>query len=76
MKLINFRDVYDKGEYKFATVDIESGFLFWKKITAAKITKETWGSFWRFVDSGKYTPNHDAERLYAARCAKKADSGK
>ena len=48
-------------EYE-GTVDIETGFLFWKKIRRVKIRREYVG-FWYFVDTGEFTPGYKVEAL-------------
>jgi hypothetical protein len=47
-----------------ATVDVTSGF-FRKKVSQHVIHKE-YAGHWYFVDTGKLTPNHDAEQAERA----------
>jgi hypothetical protein len=67
MKLSNFVLEETKGnsplnwEY-FASVDVETGFLFWKRMERKMIRREFAG-YWHFVDSGEMTPYHQAETL-------------
>ncbi len=60
MKLSNFKLTKITGEsalYKIfhATIDIETGVLWWKKKVNVKIQRE-YGRRWFFVDTGEYTP--------------------
>lgn len=48
-----------------ASVDVETGFFFWKKKTKRKIRRE-YGSYWYFVDSGEFVPGFQAENLARA----------
>lgn len=70
MKLSDFVLTHTKGdsllskEY-FAEVSVTTGFLWWKRTERRKIYREIIG-FWRFLDSGEYTPLLQAERLESA----------
>lgn len=72
MILSNFVLIETKGnnalnwEY-FAEVDVTTrGILFWKKkIERKKIRKKFVGS-WHFIDTGKFTPEYQAENLARA----------
>lgn len=74
MKISNFTLDEVKGsnalniEY-FASVDVETGFLFWKKKERKAIRREFAGH-WHFVDTGKFTPDYEAEDLARAWTAK------
>ena len=48
-------------EYE-GTVDIETGFWFWKKIKRVKVRRE-YAGFWYFVDTGEFTPGRKVENL-------------
>lgn len=67
MKLSNFKMEKVKKrmglplEY-FASVDVETGCLFWKKSTRRQIYSDS-GLVWYFVDSGEFTPGQQAETL-------------
>ena len=70
MKLSNFKLVEKKDtgaisgscSYK-ATVDVKTGFLFWKKIESKAICKTRHDVFWHFGDTGKYTPGFEVKNL-------------
>jgi hypothetical protein len=70
MKLNNFRLIETRGnilldrEY-FAEVDVETGRLWWKKITRRRIRRKFIG-FWHFVDTGELIPGGQAENLARA----------
>lgn len=73
MKLSNFQLLETKGaplcrEF-LAEVDVTTGFWFWQKTQRVKIFREFAGS-WYFVDSGKFTPEFQAEELARAWKAK------
>ena len=74
MKLSDFVLTHTKGkspldlEY-FADVSVTTGSLWWKRTERRKIRREYIGA-WHFVDTGKFTPEFQAEELaraYAAR---------
>lgn len=70
MKLSNFKLTQVTGEgvlsWKFyATVDVETGILFFKKKVTREIAK-TYTSYWSFTDTGEYTPDSQAESLCRA----------
>lgn len=71
MKLKNFEYLGRVGDGDFATVEVESGIFFWKKTIRKEICKIN-GGYWFFVESGKFTPDRDAETLEKAFFAKKA----
>ena len=67
MKLSNFK--LDRIEGKsvldkrlFATVDVTTGFLWWKKTENRPIVR-SYGEFFRFKDTGEPTPGLQAEEL-------------
>lgn len=67
MKLSNFNLERTEGKSPiywkfFATVDVESGFWFWKKKEQKLICRE-YGGYYFFVDTGKFTPLWSAENL-------------
>lgn len=67
MELSNFVLIRTEGssvlDYRFfAEVDVETGFLFWKKKERKQIAKD-YAQYWVFVDTGKYTPGLQAEEL-------------
>lgn len=63
MKISNFVLVETAGNTVFkATVEVETGILFWKKRKTKEIHREYVG-FWFFVDTGKQTPGFVVERL-------------
>lgn len=63
------RSVLDRED--LAEVDVETGFLFWKKTTRRAIRRYSAG-YWHFVDTGEFTPGHQAERLERAYEASRA----
>jgi hypothetical protein len=75
MKLSEFVLTHTKGgplnrEY-FAEVSVTTGFLWWKRTERRKIYRECIG-FWRFLDSGEFTPVLQAERLERAYRARES----
>lgn len=67
MKFSNFELLETKGTSPldwrfFAEVDVETGFLFWKKKQREKIARE-YAGYWFFMDSGKSTPGFQVEVL-------------
>jgi hypothetical protein len=70
MKLSNFKLTETKGKsvldfQYFATVDVTTGFIFWKKTRTRTIRRES-GGLWHFADTGKFTPGFEAETLARA----------
>lgn len=70
MKLRNFELTRAEGSTAlnkvfFASVDVETGFLFWKKRQRRQIRRE-YGGLWHFVDTGEFTPGHQADTLARA----------
>jgi len=62
MKISNFRDYTNIDGIMLAKVDVESGFLIFKK----KVTKticRCLSSYWFFADTGEYTPSNICEKL-------------
>lgn len=76
MKLSNFQMIKVKGknaldlEY-FAEVDVTTGSLFWKK-TERRLIHRRYALAWRFADTGKFTPEFQAEELENAYKARKS----
>ena len=72
MKLSNFKyegkdeigTGYRKKTVVHATVDVATGFLWWKKVVNRKIGKTNVD--WSFEDNGQYTPDYQAEELARA----------
>ena len=67
MQLSNFVLIRTEGSSPsnysfFAEVDVETGFLFWKKKERKQIAKDFAGQ-WAFVDTGQYTPGWQAQEL-------------
>jgi hypothetical protein len=74
MKLSEFVLTHTKGgplnrEY-FAEVSVTTGFLWWKRTERRKIYRE--GGYWRFMDSGKFTPTLQVECLESAYRARES----
>lgn len=70
MKLSNFRNLKSSGPYTFAEVDVEESGFFGKKIKSVVIFREA--VYWKFLETGNYCPNMQAENLencYKARIA-------
>lgn len=71
MKLSNFKLITTKGRsiidrMFYATVDVETGILWWKKKETKEIFKGQFNVFWAFRDSGDFTPGRQAEKLSRA----------
>jgi len=67
MKLSNFSLDRRTGDsfsnYIFyASVDVTTGFLFWKKTERKEICRK-YGETWFFVDTGKYTPSFQVKLI-------------
>ena len=67
MRLSNFKLTKTTGTILggmtfHATVDVETGMLWWKKKENVEIQRRYTG-FWFFVATGRYTPGWQAERL-------------
>lgn len=54
-----------------AEVDVETGVLWWKKKQRKEISKSYGSLCWVFVDTGKFTPEYQAEELERAWRAQK-----
>ena len=52
-----------------ATVDIETGVLWWKKKKCVKMIR-VYAGFWHFVETGQFTPVIQAEALARSWTAK------
>lgn len=70
MKLTNFKllEVTGKSilDYKYyASVEVETGMLLWRKNTTRYISKSYVG-YWYFNDDGEFTPGNFVERLERA----------
>lgn len=66
MKLSNFKLIETKRdgilEEYIATVDVTTGFLWWKKTQKRQIWRYS-GLFWCFVDNGGFVPEFQADTL-------------
>ena len=67
MKLSNLRNYTRRGEtaidWKFtATVDVTTGFLWWKKTVTRDVARKFAG-FWFFMDNGEHTPGFQMDKL-------------
>jgi hypothetical protein len=71
MKISDIQNIGSTTGYKFASVLVTTGYWFWRKSKRVKIYKENMSSYWRFMDSGEYTPDRDVEKLVSAYEAKK-----
>jgi len=67
MQISNFKLIKTKGtnacnkEFT-ATIDVTTGFLWWKKTKTRTIFRE-YGSYWYFTDTGEYIPGFKVEKL-------------
>ena len=67
MKVSNFRDYRESGNFRFAAVDVKHWFR-----TKRRIVYRTAGSnVWSFMDTGEYTPGYEVERMERAQDARK-----
>ena len=58
-------------DWKFrATVDVTTGFLYWKKTETVEVFKNYIGN-WFFTDTGKFTPDDVVEELARSYQAKR-----
>jgi len=81
MKLSNFKLIEKKKEgfvtYSYrATVEVETGLLWWKKTETKEIRKGRYDVFWHFIDTGKFTPGFvvkDFERVWNANNEQQID---
>lgn len=74
MKISNFKLLKTKGSSAlnwvyYAEVDVTTGWWLWKKTETVKVFRP-YGEFYRFLDSGKFTPGYELENLAAAWQAK------
>jgi hypothetical protein len=53
----------------YASVTVESGFLWWKTRECKEVFRESLSN-WRFLEDGEHTPNFDVEELHASYKAK------
>ena len=61
------------GETYHADVDVTTvtGMLFWKKtVTETKSIYRRFGEFWRYADTGEFTPGSAIENLSSAYAAR------
>jgi hypothetical protein len=67
MKVSNFRDYERTGDsilnWRFtATIDVTTGYLWWKKTEPKKIAKKVLSN-WFFMDGTGFTPGVDVELM-------------
>ena len=62
MKISNFQPVTTIKGIKHATIDITYSF-FWKTWTKTVPVYKSPNLFWRFLDTGEYTPSYTVETL-------------
>jgi hypothetical protein len=65
MKIISFEYLGKVGDYDLGELEIVEWFFFKKKLKIFKVT-----SYWRFVETGGYTPGDKVEELYLGWTAK------
>jgi hypothetical protein len=56
------------GTMIYCTVDVETGYLWWKKVSKRQVCKQEIN--WFFVDTGDFTPDYQMENLWRAYVAK------
>ena len=56
----------------YASVDVETGMLWWKKKKREKIQRQ-FASYWFFVSTGQWTPGWEAEHLAKSWTAQTGD---
>jgi hypothetical protein len=75
MILSNFKPLGTAGKgldkIYLAEVVVTTGWFLWRKSEVRKVFRRV-GEFWHFVDTGKYTPSFQCERLEDAHCGKRA----
>jgi hypothetical protein len=71
MKLTDFVITCEKGGFTFAEVSVTSGCLWWKKTTRRMLFKP-YNGCWRFMDTGEYTPDLQAEDAEITHLAQRA----
>jgi len=59
----------------YASVSVTTGMLWWKKTERRKIFKSASSLFWKFLDTGKYTPGFQVEALADAARAQEILKG-
>ncbi len=69
MIITNFKIIGYHRDSAFATIDVTEGILWWKKtttrdVTALCTTDQTVVGYWKFVNTGTWTPNRTVEKLY------------
>lgn len=75
MKISNFRLIVTHhgswiGEKEYhASVDVETGYLWWKKTEKLEIRRK-YAGMWYFVETGIFTPGFEVENLARAWTAK------
>ncbi len=75
MKISNFKASGPWAEdqtHRFATIDVTTGFLWWKKTVERQVYKEKYSVFWKFVSNGVLTPGFAVEALSDAYEAQEA----
>lgn len=69
MKICNFRNFVIENEVAYAEVDVTEGYWIWKKTRTEIvfnnhiINGKVYG-FWKWISTGRYTPDSTIERMY------------
>ena len=73
MKISNFKWL-TQGDVptRLASVDVTTGCLWWRKTETRKVYQNHYSSFWRWLDSGKFTPGTEVETLADAAEARRS----
>jgi hypothetical protein len=69
MTITNFKPHGISGRFEFATVDVTTGFLWWKRTETADIFRNRYGFVWKWAKDGTFTPDSQVEQLEQAYLA-------
>lgn len=72
MKIVSIEMIQPKNGYIFAEVVVEEGWLFFKRRRNRVVYREKHLSYWRWLDSGEYTPDKLIENAESAENARQA----
>jgi len=72
MKFSDFELIKETEEGEIiASVFMETGSIFWKRKKRVFVGRPAYSSFFRFLDSGEFTPSFKIENLYEGYRMKK-----
>ena len=75
MKLSNFRHLKQTDSFVYASVDVETGFLWWKRTEIGRrIGRCLGGGDWRFNDTGEIVPESSVDLLMFAHILTKGEN--